>query len=127
MPGALLLPDNQLRMFLNGEINGQGGIFSMISKDGLNFTPESGMRILASPGYAFGNAQPIQLVEGGYLMLYQINRLALQDHPNPWTFTEIHLATSVDGFNWTANPTSLGMAAPPAWWRCRMGRCIFTL
>jgi hypothetical protein len=33
MPGALLLPDNRVRMFLAGN-----GIMSMISSDGLNFT-----------------------------------------------------------------------------------------
>jgi hypothetical protein len=108
MPGALLLPDNSLRVFLNGDQGGQSGIFSMISTDYFNFTLEDGMRILASPGYIVNNSQPIQLKEDGYLMLYQIHDATLTDHPNPWTFTEIHLATSGDGINWAPDPKIIG-------------------
>jgi len=36
MPSALLLPDNRVRMFLNGERDGVQGIFSLISNDSLN-------------------------------------------------------------------------------------------
>jgi hypothetical protein len=108
MPAALLLPDNSLRMFINGDNNGQGGIFSMTSNDMLNFTLEDGMRILASPGYIVDNAQPLQLMEGGYLMLYSIHDVTLTGNPDPWTFTEMHLATSADGFNWTADPRIIG-------------------
>jgi hypothetical protein len=109
MPGALRLPDNQIRMFLNGAKDGQGGIFSLISSDGINFTPENGMRILAIPPFIVDNAQPIRLGNGSYLMLYQIHDAKFTDQPAPWTFTEIHLATSADGSNWTANPKVIGL------------------
>jgi hypothetical protein len=104
MPGALTLPDNHLRMFLNNGPGGQPGIISMISEDGLNFTLEDGMRLQPSPGYVVNNPQPIQMNDGGYLMLYQIHEASLTDHPDPWTFTENHLATSVDGLNWILDP-----------------------
>jgi hypothetical protein len=32
----------------------------------------------------------------------------MMDQPNPWTFTEIHLATSADGLNWAPNPAIIG-------------------
>jgi hypothetical protein len=98
MPGALLLPDNRVRMFVCG-----GGIFSYISDDGLNFTREDGMRISPPPGYALDNPQPIRLADGGYLMLYQIYDPATQGLPDAWK-KDIHLASSTDGYNWTTNP-----------------------
>jgi len=108
MPGALLLPDNRVRLFLNGANGGQDGIFSLISDDGLNFTVEGGMRISAPPTFIIDNAQPIRLSDGSYLMLYQQLDPDMLDKPEPWTYTEIHLATSMDAFNWTANSTIVG-------------------
>lgn len=106
MPAALLLPDNRVRMFLNGMKDGQAGIFSMISSDGLDFAAENGMRISApADNIVVNNAQPIRLTDGSYLMLYQLHDAQFTDRPAPWTYTEIHIATSTDGFNWTANPT----------------------
>jgi hypothetical protein len=108
MPGALLLPDNRVRLFLNGANDGQDGIFSMISDDGLNFTAESGMRISAPAGFIINDAQPIRLLDGSYLMLYQMLDVTLADQPAPWTYTELRLATSVDAFNWTVDPRVIG-------------------
>jgi hypothetical protein len=108
MPGALLLPDNRVRMFLNGANDGQEGIFSLISNDGLNFSVESGIRIAAPTGFIVNNSQPIRLSNGTYLMLYQMLDAKDMDRPAPWTYTEIHLAASTDAFNWTANPTVIG-------------------
>jgi hypothetical protein len=102
MPGALLLPDNRVRLFLAGGIEGQNGIFSQISNDGLTFTNESGIRILAPADTITDNPQPIRLADGSYLLLYQ--NIGIKDVGNP-PKNEIHLATSADGFNWTANPT----------------------
>jgi hypothetical protein len=107
MPGALLLPDNQVRMFLAGGNEGKEGIFSKISNDGLNFTIERGLRIPAPPNSIADNPEPIRLADGTYLMLYQIHDIKYEGLP-PWEHTEIHLATSVDGFNWIANPTVIG-------------------
>lgn len=108
MPGALLLPDNRVRLFLNAEKDGQQGIFSMISDDGLNFTAESGMRIPASAGVIVDDAQPIRLLDGSYLMLYQMLDAEDMDQPAPWTYTQLRLATSGDALNWTVNPTVIG-------------------
>jgi hypothetical protein len=110
MPGALLLPDGRVRMFLNGDKDGQQGIFSMISDDGLSFTPEDGMRIpTPEPNLFADNAQPIRLADGSYLMLYQLHETNRTDQPAPWTFTEIHLATSLDGLNWLPDPRVIGL------------------
>jgi len=102
MPGALLLPDGKVRLFLAG-----AGIASHISSDGLNFTPESGLRIPGPANSIVDNPEPIRLADGSYLMLYQVHDKKLEALP-PWERDEIHLATSADGFNWTANPTIIG-------------------
>jgi len=104
MPGGLLLPDGRVRMFLNGVKDGQPGIFSMISEDGLNFTPEPGLRILGSGETIINDAQPIRITNGGYLMLYQGLPGNMMDQPNPPSYTESYLASSTDGFNWVTNP-----------------------
>jgi hypothetical protein len=108
MPGALLLPDNRVRLFLNGSHDGQDGIFSMISDDGLNFTSEGGMRILAPAGFIVNDAQPMRLLDGSYLMLYQMLDAKDMDQPAPWTYTELRLATSGDALNWTVDPRVIG-------------------
>jgi hypothetical protein len=63
MPGALLLSNKHVRMFLSGGNDGLNGIFSMVSNDGLKFTTEKGVRIQANPGFFVDNPQPIQLVD----------------------------------------------------------------
>jgi hypothetical protein len=108
MPGALLLPDNRVRLFVNGSNDGQDGIFSLISGDGLNFTVESGMCIPAQAGFIVNDAQPIRLLDGSYLILYQRLDLTRADQPEPWTYTELRLATSADSLNWTADPAVIG-------------------
>jgi hypothetical protein len=103
VPGALLLPDNRVRLFVCN-----GMIISYISSDGLNFTEESGVRIPADSNTVVHNPQPIQLNDGSYLMLFSIHDKKYDGQADPWTFTETHLATSADGFDWTANPTIIG-------------------
>jgi hypothetical protein len=78
MPRALLLPDNRVRLFVNGSHDGQDGIFSLISDDGLSFIAESGMRISAPAGFIINDAQPVRL------------------------------AASADALNWTADPRVIG-------------------
>jgi hypothetical protein len=107
MPGALLLPDNRVRIFLSGGNDGKEGIFSSISNDGINFTVERGVRIPAPANSITDNPQPIRLADGSYLMLLQIHDKKYEGLP-PWEHTEIHLATSADGFDWTVNPTIIG-------------------
>jgi len=109
MPGALLLPDNRVRLFVNGDLDNQGGIFSMISDDGLNFAVEGGMRIPAPAGFILQDANPIRLLDGSYLMLYQTcNATFWEQGLDPWTFTELRLATSADSLNWTVDPRVIG-------------------
>jgi hypothetical protein len=108
MPGALLLPDNRVRLFLNGANYGQGGIFSLISDDGLNFTVESGICISAPAGFIVQDANPIRLLDGSYMMLYQMLDATLMDQPAPWTYTELRLATSADALNWTVDSRVIG-------------------
>ena len=102
MPGALLLPDNRVRLFLSGD-----GIMSFISSDGLSFTQESGMRIPAPPNTIVDNPEPIRLSDGSYLMLFSLHS-KMYEGQLPWEHTEIRLAASTDGLNWTVNPTVLG-------------------
>ena len=61
MPSALLLPDNRVRMFLDGERDGVQGIFSLISNDSLNSACKIGMRIPAPANRDLNNPQPIRL------------------------------------------------------------------
>ncbi len=107
MPGAILLPDNRVRLFVqNGD-----QISSAISADGLDFTEESGVRLSAPPDFMVNNPQPIRLARGSYLMLFSRfdKRDAIRIGPMyPWKYTEIRLATSVDGWDWKVNPTVFG-------------------
>jgi hypothetical protein len=106
MPGALLSPDGGVRLFIDGGPNSQG-LVSLISNDGRNFTAESGARIPKPPDYLpLNNPEPIRLMDGSYLMLYQTQDKKHEGRPE-WA-AEIHLATSTDGLNWTANPTIIG-------------------
>lgn len=108
MPSALLLPDNRVRMFLNGERCGVQGIFSLISNDGLNFACEIYMCIPAPANRNLNNHQPIHLSNGSYMMVYGSYAPEMMDKPKPWTYAEIRLAISTDGFNWIVNPTVMG-------------------
>jgi hypothetical protein len=106
MPGALLLPDGRVRLFVDGGPDSQG-LISMISSDGLSFTSESGVRIPKPPDYlTLNNPEPIRLKNGSYLMLYQTQDKKHEGRPE-WE-AEIHLAISKDGFNWTPDPKIIG-------------------
>ena len=39
------------------------------------------------------------------MMVYGSYAPEMMDKPKPWTYAEIRLATSADGFNWIVNPT----------------------
>jgi hypothetical protein len=106
MPGALLLPDGKVRLFIDGGPNSQG-LVSLVSEDGRNFTRESGVRIPKPADYlTINNPEPIRLMDGRYLMLYQTQDKKHEGRPE-W-MAEIHLATSMDGFNWVADPRIIG-------------------
>jgi hypothetical protein len=114
MPGALLLPNGRLRVFQNFSLNGQDGIISRISSDGTTFTLEDGLRITCPAGMLINNPQPIHLLDGTYLMTYSLLPQGMMDKPAPWTYTEIHLATSPDGFNWTSSDKVIGLGGTSA-------------
>lgn len=106
MPGALLLPDNRVRLFPDGGPFAKG-LTSLISEDGLNFMLESGVRIPKPTDYlSINNPQPIRLADGSYLMLYQAQDKQHEGREE-WQ-AEVHLASSEDGFNWTADPKIIG-------------------
>jgi hypothetical protein len=107
MPGALLLPDGRIRLFLCGGHDGVEGIFSMLSSDGLAFTAEGGIRIPSPPHSITDNPQPLRLADGSYLMLFQIHDIQYEGQL-PWLHTEIHVARSADTLNWAADPTIIG-------------------
>jgi hypothetical protein len=106
MPGLILLPDSRIRFFGSDHPEPRW-IGSLISEDGLTFILESGGRIQMPPGYLYiNNPEPIRLMDGSYLMLYQVQDIKHEGRPD-W-MAEIHLATSDDGFNWTPNPENIG-------------------
>jgi len=104
MPGALVLADHRIRMFVgNAPGADQAGITSMISDDGLTFAAESEVRIAAASPKSTdmpGDPSPIHLIGGGYLMAFMIN----PTEPSIATGGQYRLATSDDGFTWTVNP-----------------------
>lgn len=106
VPGALRLPDGRVRLFVGGiSSDGVHGIISLISDNGLDFTLESGARIASSASIKAANPHPIGLPNGTYLMAYAgVTATPLAD--------ELHLATSTDGFSWTAGP-AVGIANMP--------------
>ncbi len=102
MMGALVTPENKVRLFLDGGPNSQG-IVSLISDDGVRFTEESGFRIPLPPNYLYiNNPEPIRLTDGSYLMLYQTQGKKHEGRED-WE-AEIHLAASKDGFTWVTDP-----------------------
>jgi hypothetical protein len=103
MPGALLLPDGRVRIF-GGSVTGQPGILSMVSSDGLTFTPEDGLRIAAAgPGETQmpGDPSPLHLIAGSYLMSFMINPTV----PRAPLRAQYRLARSDDGLTWAVDPT----------------------
>jgi hypothetical protein len=110
IPGALLLPDGRVRLFVAGD---PAGITSLISTDDLTFNREGGARVPMA-GIRTTDPHPIRLRAGGYLMVYTV-------HP-PGTFAdersrlasiEIHVAASPNATNWTADPTPIGYGSVP--------------
>jgi hypothetical protein len=110
IPGALLLPDGRVRLFVAGD---PSGIKSLISSDGLNFQMEEGVRIPAD-GLSITDPHPIQLQSGSYLMVYTIHPDGVYaDEQARLAAIEIHLASSEDGFTWTPNPTIIAYGSVP--------------
>jgi len=101
MPGAILLPDGRVRLFYTAPH--AAGLGSLISDDGRSFTHESGVRITQPPDYvSLNNPQPFRRADGSFILLYQQQNKTHAGRAE-WQ-AEIHLATSADALNWTADP-----------------------
>jgi hypothetical protein len=110
IPGALLLPDGRIRLFVAGDPK---GITSLISDDGLSFTMEEGVRIPLE-GIRTTDPHPIQLRRGDYMMVYTVHREGTYaDEQARLAAIEIRTATSEDGFNWNVNPTTIAYGSVP--------------
>ncbi len=110
IPGALLLPDGRVRLFVAGDPR---GITSLVSPDGLTFTMEEGVRIPLD-GIRTTDPHPIQLRAGGYLMVYTVHRDGdYADEQARLAAIEIRIASSADGFTWTVDPTPIAYGSVP--------------
>ena len=94
VPGALVLPDGKVRLFVCGQ-----GITSLISDNGLDFMEEPGLRIPIPSGAAIvADPNPIRIADGTYRMAYKVSPPGQSGLP---TLDEVHLAESKDGLSWT--------------------------
>ena len=104
MPGAVVLTDQQVRIYSGGfDSANQPGIVSFISSDGLAFTQEGGLRIPAAgrkQTEMLTDPSPIHLLDGNYLMAFMVN----PTDPQVATKAQYRLASSDDGLTWTVNP-----------------------
>ncbi|MGH8104273.1 MAG: hypothetical protein ACREJQ_07120 [bacterium] len=67
---TIQLPDGRLRMYISAR-----GIESMISRDGLTWEFEDGVRISARPQQVVADPSVVQLQDGSYLMFYKTMNL----------------------------------------------------
>jgi hypothetical protein len=105
VPGVLRLPDGRVRLFVCGQ-----GITSLISTDGLDFTPELGVRIPIPAGsYVVADPDPILTADGRYLMAYKVRP---EETEEP-TSDLVYLAESTDGLNWTPGVDPLAVGSVP--------------
>jgi hypothetical protein len=110
IPGALLLPDGRVRLFVAGDPR---GITSLVSPDGLTFTMEEGARI-PMDGIRTTDPHPIPLQAGGFMMVYTTHREGnYADEQARLAAIEIRTASSADGFNWTVNPRPIAYGTVP--------------
>jgi len=110
IPGALLLPDGRIRLFVAGDPR---GIKSLISNDGLDFQMEEGIRIPAT-GISITDPHPIRLRSGDYLMVYTVHPDGVYaDEQARLAAMEIYISSSVDGFTWSLNPAIIAYGSVP--------------
>jgi hypothetical protein len=110
IPGALLLPDGRVRLFVAGDPR---GITSLVSPDGLIFTMEEGARI-PMEGIRTTDPHPIPLKAGGFMMVYTTHREGnYADEQARLAAIEIRTARSSDGFNWTVDPRPIAYGSVP--------------
>jgi hypothetical protein len=103
VPGALLLPSHEIRLFVCGQ-----GILSLFSRDGLDFVQEEGMRI-PWEGRLVADPHPIHLSTGGYLMAYK----TVPEGGKTPQDDIVLLATSADGLNWVPGSKAIARGSVP--------------
>jgi hypothetical protein len=105
VPGALVLKDDSVRLFVCG-----GGIMSLQSQNGLDFAPESGVRIQTPfTGKLAADPSPIKCIDGKYRMAYKIRPSGVSGPE----VDEVHLAVSPDGLHWTPGAGSIAIGSVP--------------
>ena len=108
VPGALLLPDNRIRLF----VSNQQGMISLISENGLDFIQEPGVRIPLPPdAQVVGDPSPILCSDGKYRMAYKVRPVGQGENPY---LDEVYLAESSDGLIWTPGSSSLVTGCVPS-------------
>ncbi len=106
VPGALVLPDGRVRLFLCGQ-----GVTSLVSENGLDFTQEAGMRIPLPAGAGIvADPHPIRVAGGTYRMAYKVRPGGQGESP---LLDGVHLAASQDGLTWTPGSVSLVTGSVP--------------
>ena len=106
VPGAIILPDSTVRLFVCGK-----GITSLRSVNGLDFTDESGVRIpVPLGGRQVADPSPLYCSDGKYRMAYKVRPAGQGENPQ---LDEIYLAESTDGFSWATSSTSLAIGSVP--------------
>lgn len=110
IPGALLLPDGRVRLFVAGD---ERGLTSLISEDGLDFEMEEGVRIPVD-GIRTTDPHPVRLQAGEYLMVYTVHRAGeYPDEQARLGAIEVHIASSQDALHWTAHPEVIAYGSVP--------------
>lgn len=88
-------------------MDGQPGILSALSSNGLDFATEQSVRVPYQDGVLTANGHPTRTAAGRYLMSYNV-------HPgSSLELEEAHLATSADGFTWVASPAVVALGGMP--------------
>ncbi|MGQ9651183.1 MAG: hypothetical protein ACUVXJ_13820 [Phycisphaerae bacterium] len=91
VPGALILPDDGVRLFVCGN-----GIISLTSENGLDFTQDPDTRLSSVDGSILCDPHPIPLSTGSYLMTFKSRPPGAMGPQSDLTY----LATSDDAMTW---------------------------
>lgn len=102
-PAVVKLSDGRIRMYYASRTGEQGAIYSAISSDGLNFTPEEGIRLTPGPApspdtNAIIHMSVLALPSGGYRMYYDADA---SQSAMDIEWKGVVSAKSSDGLNWT--------------------------
>ena len=111
VPGALQLPDGSVRLFGGAPSTGSD-IYGATSLDGLSdFVLDAQPAIQRKDADMVNDAHPIALRSGGYLMAFKVRPSGAVDDP---TQDLVYLATSTDGYTWTAGTSPIVKGSVPS-------------